>query len=360
MSTIFKLAHLDSSDYPYVRNADQELLYAGAQQYISMANMTTMNAVEALVGGTTEIAKGRFKKPATGRMQKASEISSGKAVAPGGSWDVAFPLENYHEVVAISDVDVAYMTPDEFQLHIDGVITRSRNSIRHEILYNIFNENQKTFVDKRLGSLTIEPLANGDSVTYPPVEGSDTEAAEDHYLESGYAASAISDTNNPYETIVNDLVHHGLDMTDDIPCVAFIHPDEQSETEALTNFVPYIPPQIVAGNDTDTVLMPGKTVPGKVIGYIRGLCWVSVWRWIPSGYIVGVNLATEAPLKMRVDPAETGLGNGGLVLLPEERYGQLTFNSWRLRFGIGAWNRLSGVVMELGTGGTYTTPSAYA
>ena len=34
--------------------------------------------------------------------------------------------------------------------------------------------------------------------------------------------------------------------------------------------------------------------------------------------------------------------------------------TWRHRFGFGVRNRLNGVVMELGTGGTYTIPTAYA
>lgn len=361
MTTIFGLAGINASDYAYVNNMNQELLYQGAQQYIQMANEAAMMAASAFVDPTpTTNFKERYQLGLTGRMQRASEQTSGKPVARSGSWDVAYPLWNFHEALAISDVDMAYMTPNELQLHVDGIITRANNAKRHEILYRLFNNTQDTFTDPRHGALTIEPIANGDSVVYPPVEGSDTEATEDHFLESNYATGSISDTNNPFETLVNDLVHHGVDTTDDVPIVAFIHPDEQTSTEALTNFVPYIPPQIAPGNDTDQVLRPSRPIPGKIIGYIRGLCWVSVWRWVPSGWIAAVNLAAPQPFKMRVDPAETGLGSGGLVMLPEERNGVLTFDSWRLRFGIGAANRLGAAVMELGTGGTYSIPTAYA
>lgn len=361
MSTIFGLAKLVASDYAYVNNANQELIYTATQQYIAMANEAAMRAVSTFVEPVpTTNFKERYKLPMNGRMQKTTEETNALAVAQSGSWDVAYPLDNFSDAIARSDVDGAYMTPAEFQMHIDGVITRANNAKRHEILYRMFNNTQDEVVDKRHGALTIEPLANGDSVTYPPVEGSDTEATENHYLETGYAATAISDTDNPFRTAADDLIHHGVNTTDDIPIAHFINPAEQPETEALTGFIEYVPPQIQRGADTDQVLMPSRPLPGKVIGYIGGMGWVSVWNWIPANYMISVNLAAPQPLRMRVDPAETGLGSGGLQLLPEERYGQITYNAWRLRFGIGAANRLSGVVTEFGTGGTYTVPAAYA
>lgn len=362
MTTIFGLARLTASDYQFARQVDQELLYEATQQYLSMVNDAAMGAISTFVEPTpTTNAKERYQLPMVGRMQKTSEERGAKSVARSGSYDVAYPLWQFGDQVTVTDVDMAYMTPQEFQEHIDGAAARAMNAKRHEILYRIFNNTQDTFTDKRLGSLTIEPIANGDGVVYPPVEGEDTtEATEDHYLESGYAATAISDTNNPIKTLVDDLVHHGINRTEDIPIVSFINSAQQTQIESLTNFVPYIPPtRINAGDNTDMPLLPPSSLPGRTIGYVRGYSWINVWPWIPANYIVSVNLAAPQPLKMRVDPAETGLGSGGLVLLPTEKNGVLTFNDWRLRFGIGGANRLSAAVMELGTGGTYTIPTAY-
>lgn len=359
MSTIFALAGLNASDYAYLRNADQQLIFDYTQQYLQMRNQAANLAMSAFVDPTpTTTAKERFKLPMDGRMQKIGEHSTGKSVATYGGNDVAYPLENYHERVTLSDVDMAYMDPASYQSHVDGVFGRSMAAKRHEILRRLFNNTDFSFVDPRLGTLTVVPLADGGSELYP-VEGSDSLATDTHYLESGYAASAISDTNNPYKTLVDELVEHGTDMTDDVPVACFINPAQQDVTEALTNFVPYIPPAISAGQDTDNVLMPPRSIPGKIIGYIRSQAWVSVWRWIPENYIVAVNLAAPQPLKMRIDSV-AGLGDGGLVLLPEERNGVLTFNSWRLRFGMGTANRVGAAVMELGTGGTYTIPTAYS
>ncbi len=361
MSTIYGLAKITASDYAYVNNMNQDLLYTGAQQYIELANNAALNAMSMFVDPTpTTNFKERFQLGITGRMQRASEETTGAPIARSGGWDVAYPIWNFHEGLQMSDVDAAYLTPQELQVHVDGIITRHLNAKRHEILYRVFNNTQDTFTDKRHGSLTIEPLANGDSVLYPPVEGTETEAVDNHYLESGYAASAISDTNNPVKTLVEELVEHGVQRTQDIPCAVLINPAQQAKIEALAGFRSYITPAVIRGNDTAQINMPPQNLPGKIIGYVLGYGWISVWKWIPENYMVAVNLEAPQPLKMRVDPAQTNLGGGGLVMLPEERNGVLTFNSWRLRFGLGAANRLSCAVMELGTGGSYTIPTAYA
>ncbi len=360
MSTIFKLARLNASDYAFVTNANQELLYTAAQQYIGMANDAVMKSMTAFVDPTTTVNHTeRYKLGLTGRMQRTSEESVGKPVAASGSWDVGYPLHNYAEQLKLTDVDAAYMTPADLQLHVDGIITRAANAKRHEILYRLFNNTTDSFDDRRFGSITVQPLANGDSVVFPPVEGSETEATEDHYLASGYASSAISDTNNPYKTLTDDLVHHGVNDMNDIPVAFFINPAEQAVTEALTSFIPMTPSQVNPGANTDNVLRPSRQIPGKIIGYINGQGWVSVWNWIPSGYILAVNLGAPQPLRMRIDPVETGLGGGGLQLLPIERTGVTNFNTWRLRFGLGASNRLNAAFMRL-VDGSFAVPSGYA
>jgi hypothetical protein len=62
---------------------------------------------------------------------------------------------------------------------------------------------------------------------------------------------------------------------------------------------------------------------------------------------------------MRVDPASTGLGQG-LQLVAESDTHPFSASHYSHRFGLGAGNRLNGVVMELGTGGTYSIPSGYS
>ena len=358
MTTIF--GALGVNDYEYVFNATQgqRAIYDLIVAYVAQIQSDLAGQARLFIEETTENFKERYKLPGGGRMQKL-----GRGVVPGvvkryGGWDVGYKLEDFAAGMAIDDVSRAYMTAEELQRHIDTVITQNINSERFEILYHLFNNNQKTFADEDWGSITVEPLANGDTVTYPPVLGSESVATEDHYLESGYAASSISDTNNPYVTIRDELEHHYGTASGGEQIIALINSDQTAKTQDLTDFVEYTDYGIVPGTQTAT-LVNTPPVPGtaRILGRTNGV-WVAQWAWIPSGYILATHFGMPAPLKRRVDPRDTGLPVG-LTLVYEDMDYPMNRSYWRNRQGFGVGNRLNGVVMELGTGGTYTIPTAY-
>jgi hypothetical protein len=64
------------------------------------------------------------------------------------------------------------------------------------------------------------------------------------------------------------------------------------------------------------------------------------------------------PMKKRLDPAEQGFAEGLELVSKDSRF-PFDQSHYRNRYGMGVGNRLNGVVMELGTGGTYTIPTAY-
>lgn len=357
MSAIFSLAQLSASDYQFARNADQNLIYEATQMYITRKLADVAASANVFVSGRTETAKERYQLPGTGLMSPRADGVRGAAVRATGSWDVAYTLEDYSEQIAATDVEYAYMTPAEYQRNVDTILVRYANRYRREMLYHLFNNASKSFTDPRLGSLSVVPLANGDSVVYPPVLGTTTEATDDHYLESNYAATAISDTNNPFETVRDELEEHFGAMTGGENIVAFINNDERSVVEALTDFVP-VPDQYIRVGDNVDVPQALPSVPGRILGRCSGV-WVVEWRWVPDNYLLAVHLEAEPPIKERVDPAETGLPRGLSMMPVDERY-PIESAEWRARFGMGVANRLNGVVMEFGTGGTYSIPSDYS
>lgn len=365
MTTIFGLAGLTPTDYQIWTDADQRKIYDAVHQYLTMANDATLNAASLFVEGTIEEYQEKYQLPITGMMQEIRAGVRPRPVARRGGWTVGYPLKEYGAEVAITRKDLAYMNPQEFQAHIDGVIGTARARLRHEVLYRLFNNTDDVFDDDRQGEVTVKPLASGESgVLFPPVEGTMAEATENHYAGSNYLATAISDTNNPVKTLAEDLTEHGVNVQTDVPCLILIHKDEQLEIEALTNFTPYVPPAIVRGEDTAQILMPNRNgvrvpVPGnRVIGYLSGYGWVAVWNWIPSGYAIGVNLAAPAPLKMRVHKSNTGLGSG-LQVMPTMSNGKYTFDNWEYDFGIGTGNRLGAAILQFVGSTTYTIPTAY-
>lgn len=359
MANLFGHLNLNDSEYVYSLNSGQNLLWTAAQEYLERVNRDLNSAMAVFVESETEAFKERFKMAGGGYLQRRRSDGRFGAVKASGSWDVAYPLEDFGAQIAYNDVDMAYMTVREFTNHIETVVNQNTNTVRFEMLKALFNGTNATFLDERHGNLTVVRLANGDGVLYPPVLGASAEAQDDHYIETGYLASAISDSNNPYKTIVEELSEHYGEQTGGESIVVFIHPDEADETMDLTDFVEVEDRFIRSGDDKD--LPEGlPTVPGKIIGRMTGnsACWVVQWRWIPSGYMLAVHLDAPPPLKKRVDPVATGLGTGLQLVAQDEQFPFMS-SFWRHRFGFGVGNRLNGVAIDFGTSGDYVIPTIY-
>lgn len=357
MSGILGLLNLNDTDRVFASTQGQRVVYDAITQVVDRYNEDLRRQLAVFVERATSDYKLRYKLPGGGRLQRLGRQSAGGAVKAYGEWDVAFPLEGFGRQIAGSRVDMAYMTAGDLDRHVKTIMIQDVNTVRFEVLKALVNNTQGTFVDPLWGSLSIEPLANDDAVVYPPVLGSEDEATEDHYLESGYAASAISDTNNPFKTVRDDLDHHFGSSTGGDNIVVFINNAQTSKVQDLTDF-DEVPDRFIRVGDNTDVPTGLPSVPGRILGRVSG-CWVVEWRWTPAAYMLGIYMDEAPPLVERVDPADTGLGQG-LLLVAEDSQHPLQSSHWEHRFGLGAGNRLNGVVMELGTGGTYSIPSGYS
>lgn len=360
MATLAGILGLADSDRSFVSTIGQRVVYEAAQQMVDMWNQEVMSFMDLFLEETTEQFKERYVLPGGGQLERRGPNSTPASVKASGYWDVAYPLEDFGASIGGDDVTLAYMTLPEMTRHLQTVFNKDANTLRFEMLKALFNNTTRTFVDPIRGSLSIVPLANGDSVTYPPVQGTTADATATHYVESNYAASAISDTNNPFATAAATLKARWGAPTGGAPIVAFSNSAQNAKIVALTDFESLVDYRVVPSvnaNRMNPVALP-PIYPGEVIG-ITSSCINIQWDWIPANYILFVHTGAPKPLKLRVDPADTGLPQGlALVNRDDEKPLQNAF--WRHRFGVGVGNRLNGYVMELGTGGTYTIPTAYA
>lgn len=358
MSGIF--GHLNISDSEYVYNATQgqRVVYDAVQAYLNRINEDIDKALSVFVEESTSDHKRRYKLPGGGTLQRRGSDGRYGAVKALGQWDVAFPLEDFGAQIAGNDVDMAYMTVGDLDRHVQTVAAQNVGTVRFEMLKALLNNTQDSFVDDKWGTLSVEPLANGDSVTYPPVLGSESEATDSHYLESGYAASGISDTNNPFITIRDELEEHFGTETGGTSILVFVNNAQRAKIEALTDFdsVPF--QYLRPGADADLPINLPAGLPGALLGTCSGTI-IAEWRWVPANYMVGIHLDAPKPLIRRVDDPATGLGTGLQLVAENEEY-PFRGSFWRNRFGFGGGNRLNGVVFELGTGGTYTIPTGYS
>lgn len=357
MSAIFGLLGLPDNDRSFVNVVGQKVVYDAVKELLDRHNRAMEAAVGIFIDGTTEDFKFRYKLPGGGYLQRRGGQAQSGNVKVTGAWDVALPLEDFGAAVGGDRVSLAYMTMQELNTHIDTITLQDVNTVRLEILKALLDSVAYTFNDPIQGSLSVTPLANGDSVVYPPAIGSETEATDDHYLESNYATASISDSNNPYKTIRNELEEHFGYPQGGSNILVLINKTATPYTEALTDFQEVYDRFLKVGDSSAELMGLPSGVPGRVIGRANS-CWISEWSFVPDNYMIGVHLDAPKPLKMRVDPANTGLPRG-LQMISESDVTPLTNSHYVHRFGVGVVNRLNGVVMELGTGGTYTVPTGF-
>lgn len=359
MANIYGALGVNDHERVWLSTLGQGLVTEAVQQTLAQFNYDMEAAMSIFVEEVTTDHKRRYKLPGGGRLARMGGQAPTATAKAYGGWDVAFPLEDFGRSVASYGIEYGYMTAVDLDRHISGVMQAYMGTVRHEVLKALFNSTAGTFVDKHWGSLTIERLANGDSVTFPPVLGSESEATDNHYLESGYAAANISDSNDPFVTMAAELEEHFGAPTGGSNIVAFINNAQVAKTRALTDFVEVVDFAVIAGS---TISVPDglpANTPGRIIGRHAGAgVWVSEWRWIPANYIVAVHMDAPKPLIKRRHPDYAGLPDGINLVQTSDLY-PFTESRYEAHMGFGAGNRLNGVVMELGTGGTYTVPTAY-
>lgn len=355
------LLGIEDTDRVFVNTVGQSVVYDAIQNILSQWNQNLTDMMQVFVSGVTTDHVQRFYSMEGGRLQEQGGLAPAGETRVAGQWDVGFPLRQYGTAWGYDEIGLAYLTVGQADRNLAGILSQGVNTVRFEILKALFNSTGIASYDDGINAAyNIVALANGDSVVYPPKAGSEDAATDNHYLESGYLATAISDSNNPFATMVLELAEHfGSGNEEELEVVTFIHRDEEAETEALTDFQPIEDMHIAPGDDTARLTSAGPNVPGKIIGRVSGT-WVSRWAWMPSGYMLSVAVAEEAPLKMRVDPADTGLPQGLTLAGNFDHNFPLHGAQYRHRFGLGVANRLNGVVMELANGGSYTIPTAYA
>lgn len=339
-----------------VTQVGQTLTFDAINELAARHNDAINRVIANLVGETTINAESYFETPGGGMMQEANRLTRPGAIKTAGRYNVGFPIRDARDQIAGDDVTLAYMTLQQVQRQVTNVFFRHLNWVRFHILRALFNNANETYPDEYLArDITVRRLANTDGTIYAPVINSETGADDNHYLVSGYVATAISNTNNPYPVIKAEIEEHFGPGN----IVVFIHSDEQAETEALTAFVGIGDAKIRQPLDQDVIVGAIPTgIPGTVIGRVSGV-WVAVWMNIPTGYMVGLDIDQEPPLTKRVDiPTDIG-GRGRLELIAQQTEFPLRESFWRDRHGYGVSNRLSAVVMQHKAPGAYDIPTVY-
>lgn len=308
-----------------------------------------MDALLGLFIRRTTDFKIRYRTASAARLQPMDEFGRALPIKTAGQYDIAFPIQSGAAAWGANYVARQKMTVGEANELTSALVSADVRWMRDHILAALYDNTSWTFTDDEHGSLTIKPLANGDSDVYMIITGSDAAATDTHYLAQ---AAGIADVSNPFPTIQSELVEH----PENGPEVLVLAPTNlRASIEALSNFIPFSDPNIALGANSDRLVGSlGVQVPGEIIGY-TDKCWISEWRAMPDNYMIGVNVGGEAPLGMRED-VEPELRGFQQVAVREDHPFQES--QWLRRAGFGAWNRVGAVVQRIGNA-AYAIPTNY-
>ena len=310
-------------------------------------NRQVSAALAELVEPTTDYTT-RYKIGGGGTLQPLDEWGNPLPVRDAGYYDVAFPIQGGGTAWGDNRVSRALMTVAEADRFTAGALRRDADWMRRHILAAMFDNTSWTFADEEKGSLTVQPLANADAVTYLRSNG--TVATDTHYM---FQAAAIADATNPFPTWRTELAEHPENAG---PYVAYVPTALRASIMGLSNFVdvadPNINPGIMAPTLTNT---PGRGIGDEVLGYVDGI-WIVEWSFLPATHgIVVARGASAKPLKMRQ------YGAAALQGLFRENFssdGNLNENRFIRYCGFGAYNRVGALAFHIGAG-AYAIPTGY-
>lgn len=309
-----------------------------------------MDALIAMFCTRTEKSTIRYQQLGAARLQPLDANGRARPIKPAGYYDLGFPIRD-----AGSAWGANFKTKEKMTVEDANRITALMNNadkvwLRDQILAAIFASATYDYIDPADGTVTVQPLANGDTVTYQR-NGSTAMSADTHQLAN---ASAIADANDPVETIVNELTEHPENQGD---VVIMIPTNLKSAVTGLTGFHYNVDPNLQAGANTAQVVGSlGIATPGQVLGYHDDKAWIVEWKALPDNYMVATTTAAASPLAMREEP-EASLK--GFIQIPDPRNDHPYYEQQYVRYaGFGAWNRVGAVTYLSGTG-SYSVPTGY-
>lgn len=297
----------------------------------------------------TEDYTARFKLAGGGTMQPLDEYGNPLPVREAGYYDVAFPIQGAGTAFGDTRVTRALMTVEEANEYTLNTLRRDADWMKRHMLAALFDNVAWTYPDPDKGDLTIQPLANGDTVTH--IKNNGNQETDDHYLAT---ATAIGDAANPYTGIFTDLMEHPVNQGGTVVC--YIPTALKASTLALAAFVDVAQTDVRQGNDT--AVLTGSIDRGfgdEVLGKVSN-CWIVEWTLLPDEHIVAVVRGTQKPvLKQREYPAAS---LKGLFQEDHSPDGNLEEHRFIRYCGFGSYNRVGALIQQVGNA-TYEIPAGY-
>lgn len=322
------------------------------QRSVDEHNRQLNALMDLFVERTTEY-KRRFLQTTASRLQPLDDNGRARPIRVKGYYDVAWPIQEAGSAWGANFVARAKMTVADANRITANMLTADIRWMRDHVMAALFTDVTWTFDDDTWGSLTINPLANGDTATYQQVTGLDAMNTDDHNV--GQAAAIADGANNALIGAYNDLMEHPENGGE---VVALVASDLVPSISSLATFMSSADPRLRVGSGTtELVATLNQPVPGKLLGYdAASKVWVSEWAGLPSTYLIAVTTDGIKPLRMREDAEAELQGFKRVADRPDHPFLE---SQWLRRAGFGAWNRVGAYVARIGNA-AYAIPTNYS
>lgn len=323
----------------------------------AMEHTRIMNEMLAQMVTRTTKHMVRYQLPAGGTLQPLDEHGNPLPVTPTGTYDVAFPIKGAGTAWGSDRVTRAKMTVEDAARFTYDAMQKDADWMRRHMLAALLDNTTYTYTDPAYGALTVQPLANGDAVTY--VRAGGAVATDNHYLAQ---ANAIGNSDNPFPTIYAELDEHPSNIG---PYIVYVPTNLIATITALANFREADDAMYRFGDGVTLLNMQNNSLEtrrdnpmshfgNRLVGAVDG-CVIVEWNSLPDSYMIAHASGVNDVLGMREHPEPELQG-----LFPEMH--DVDGNRWvnrMLRFcGFGVMNRVGALVYRVGNG-SYAIPSGF-
>jgi hypothetical protein len=324
-----------------------DIVRRAVQESVAEHTANVNALLSAMVQRTTD-HQIQFRLPGTGTLQPLDQDGIPTPVVEQGHYTVAFPIQGGGTAWGTNRVTRELMTVEEANEYTLESIKRDSDWMRRHVLAAVFDNVSWNYTDEQYGVLAVQPLANGDAVTYVRA-GTGLAATDDHYLAQ---AAGIADASNPFPTIYRELMEHPSNAG---PVVVYAPTNLVDSIVGLTSFVPVADPDIRIGVATDTLagqlsLGLGDEVLGKV-----DKCWVVEWRSLPDNYMIAHAQGAGAFVAQREYPVAALQG----LFVEDHSPDGARLEMRMIRYaGFGVINRVAALAYRIGNA-AYAIPAGF-
>jgi hypothetical protein len=335
------------------------------QKTIRMWNSQRDALTNLLTFNVTTLIEG-VRYPIEQDFEEASEFGEPKGVRLGPSFRMGYDFKWWDLAIRYTWMFLAEATQAQLQALNNTALEADNRLMFTRVMRQVFNSTTKV-ADIDGESVNVYPFYNGDTMVPPKWKNTVHTTGHNHYLESG--ASVVD--SGDLDDMQNHLTHHGYTSIRGYRLVLLVNPQEGETIRAFArdqgdkyDFLPsaniggglYVPP-----NGGIIGAPPLANLPGLLSIGTYGQFTVVEEDYIPAGYMfafaTGGELNVGNPVGIR-QHEQSSLQGLRLVKGRDNDY-PLIDSFYLHGMGTGVRHRGAGVVMEIGSGGTYTIPSDY-